>query len=138
MRLFDINGRLVNKSVTKYLIKWDDKSRSKIQFNVKQFLKKYWSGCIVYEEFPVYGSLLKVDIFNATKKIAVEVNGTQHSEFNKFFHSNSRVKYLNSIKRDYKKSEWLIKNGFTLIEIEENEVKDISEDFFKKKFNIFL
>ena len=138
MRLFDINGKLVNKSVTKYLIDWSAKSRSKIQFNTKQFLKPYWSSCVVYEEFPVYGSLMKVDILNATKKIAVEVNGAQHGEFNKFFHANSRAKYLNSIKRDYKKAEWLEKNGYALIEIEQDEVKDLSKDFFLKKFNIVL
>lgn len=138
MRLFDINGKLVNKSVTKYLIDWSAKSRSKIQFNTKQFLKPYWSSCVMYEEFPVYGSLMKVDILNATKKIAVEVNGAQHGEFNKFFHANSRAKYLNSIKRDYKKAEWLEKNGYALIEIEQDEVKDLSKDFFLKKFNIVL
>ena len=138
MRLFDINGKLVNKSVTKYLIDWSAKSRSKIQFNTKQFLKPYWSSCVMYEEFPVYGSLMKVDILNATKKIAVEVNGAQHGEFNKFFHDNSRAKYLNSIKRDYKKAEWLEKNGYVLIEIEQDEVKDLSKDFFLKKFNIVL
>ncbi len=138
MRLFDINGKLVNKSVTKYLIDWSAKSRSKIQFNTKQFLKPYWSSCVMYEEFPVYGSLMKVDILNATKKIAVEVNGAQHGEFNKFFHANSRAKYLNSIKRDYKKAEWLEKNGYVLIEIEQDEVKDLSKDFFLKKFNIVL
>ena len=138
MRLFDINGKLVNKSVTKYLIDWSAKSRSKIQFNTKQFLKPYWSSCVMYEEFPVYGSLMKVDILNATKKIAVEVNGAQHGEFNQFFHANSRAKYLNSIKRDYKKAEWLEKNGYALIEIEQDEVKDLSKDFFLKKFNIVL
>lgn len=138
MRLFDINGKLVNKNVTKYLIDWSAKSRSKIQFNTKQFLKPYWSSCVMYEEFPVYGSLMKVDILNATKKIAVEVNGSQHREFNRFFHANCRAKYLNSIKRDYKKAEWLEKNGYALIEIEQDEVKDLSKDFFLKKFNIAL
>ena len=138
MRLLNIHGKLVNKSVSKYLIDWGGRSRSNIQFQTKQFLRLYWGSHIVYEEFPVYGSLMKVDILNATKKIAVEVNGAQHGEFNKFFHANSRAKYLNSIKRDYKKAEWLEKNGYVLIEIEQDEVKDLSKDFFLKKFNIVL
>ena len=132
MRLFNINGRLQKKSVSKYLINWNKKSRSKIQFKVKQFLKPYWENHIVYEEFPVYGTRMKVDILNATKKIAVEVNGRQHSSFNAFFHNNSRAKYLASIKRDVEKREWLEKNGYTLIEIEEDEVNKLSEEFIVK------
>lgn len=138
MRLLNIYGRLERRNVNKYLIKWDNPSRSKIQFKTKQFLKKYWSSSIVYEEFPVYGSRMKVDILNATRKIAIEVNGAQHSKFNKFFHSNSRINYLNSIKRDFKKLEWLESNDYNLIEIDYNEIDSLSVDFFKKKFNLVL
>jgi hypothetical protein len=138
MRLLNIYGKLQNKSVTKYLINWDGKSRSKIQFKVKQFLKPFWLSHVVYEEFPVYGSRLKVDIIDMTTKVAIEVNGKQHSEFNKFFHSNSRVKYLESIKRDFKKTEWLEKNNFKLIEIEEHEIGQMTKEFFKEKFNLIL
>jgi len=138
MRLFNIYGRLERRNVNKYLIKWDSPSRSKIQFKTKQFLKKYWRNSIVYEEFPVYGSRMKVDILNATSKIAVEVNGAQHSKYNKFFHANSRINYLNSIKRDFKKLEWLEENEYNLVEINYDEVDCLSKDFFKKKFKIDL
>lgn len=138
MRLFDINGKLKSKNVSKYLIKWDAKSRSNIQFTVKQFLKKYWFGYVVYEEFPVYGTRMKVDILNASKKIAVEVNGFQHESFNKFFHSNSRTNYLKSIKRDFSKAKWLELNNYKLIEINEDEIKSISESFFLEKFSLIL
>ena len=116
--------------VRKYLIKWNKKSRSQIQFKVKQFLKPYWENQIVYEEFPVYGSKMKVDILNATKKIAIEVQGKQHTEFNKFFHK-TRGNYLESIKRDHQKREWLKLNNFKLVEIEEEEIKKLSKSFFK-------
>ena len=138
MRLFNTYGRLERRNVNKYLIKWDKPSRSKIQFKVKQFLKKYCRSCVVYEEFPVYGSRMKVDMLNATKKIAIDVNGAQHSNYNKFFHANSRVNYLNSIKRDFKKLEWLEQNNYNLIEINYDEVESLSKDFFKKKFKIDL
>ena len=138
MRLLNINGKLQKKSVTKYLVDWDKKSRSKIQFTVKQFLKTYWKGQVVYEEFPVYGTKMSVDILNATKKIAIEVQGRQHNEFNKFFHSDSRLKYLESIKRDLKKAEWLEMNNFNLIEINEDEINQLSKKFFLTKFDIVL
>ena len=138
MRLFNINGRLQKKSVSKYLINWNKKSRSKVQFKTKKFLEPFWKGHIVYEEFPVYGSRMTVDILNATKKLAVEVQGKQHGEFNKFFHSNSRLKYLEGIKRDIKKAEWLENNGFILLEIEENEVDSLSLEFFLEKFGMSI
>ena len=130
MRLYNIYGKLQSRIVKKYLINWNKKSRSQIQFKVKQFLKPYWENQIVYEEFPVYGSEMKVDILNATKKIAIEVQGKQHTEFNKFFHK-TRGNYLESIKRDYQKREWLKQNKFKLVEIEEEEIKKLSKSFFK-------
>jgi very-short-patch-repair endonuclease len=81
---------------------------------------------------------MKVDMMNATKKIAIEVNGAQHSNYNKFFHANSRINYLNSIKRDFKKLEWLEQNNYNLIEVNYDEVDSLSKDFFKKKFKIDL
>ena len=138
MRLYNINGRLQKRGVSKYLINWNKKSRSKIQFKVKKFLEPFWKSNVVYEEFPVYGTRMSVDILNATKKIAIEVQGRQHSEFNKFFHGNSRLKYLEGIKRDIKKAEWLEKNGFILLEVEEDEVDLLSIKFFLDKFGTIL
>lgn len=135
MRLYSTSGRLVNKNVSKYLIDWNKKSRSKIQFKIKQFLKEYWRNHIVYEEFPVYGTRLKVDILNATKKIAVEVNGSQHTSFNKFFHK-TRINFLRSLQRDHRKLEWLKVNDFELIEIEEKEVPLVNYKFIEDKFGV--
>ncbi len=138
MRLINVNGRLVNKSVSQYIIDWNKKSRSNIQFETKQFLKKYWLSHIMYEEFPVYGTLMKVDFLNATKKIAVEVQGSQHEKFNPFFHGNSRANYLASIKRDYKKAKWLESNGFVLLEVYEKDINKLSEKYFEETFGISL
>ena len=135
MKLYDVYGKPRSRKVTKYLIDWDKKSRSKLQFNVKQFLRNYWKNHIVYEEFPVYGTRLKVDIVNMTKKIAIEVQGAQHESFNKFFHDNSRAKYLASIKRDAKKAEWLESNGFVIMYIYEKDIPILSLDFFVETYD---
>lgn len=137
MRLYNIRGKIVDKNVSKYVIDWDKKSRSIIQFKTKKFLKPFWHSCICYEEFPVFGSLLKVDILNATLKIAVEVNGPQHNEFH-YFHNKNPNNYLQGYKNDVIKSEWLQKNGFQLVEINYDEIDLLSRDFFKNKFNINL
>lgn len=137
MRLLHINGELVNKNVDRFLIKWDKKSRSIIQFKTKQFLKPFWKDMFVYEEFPVYGSLLKVDIYNATLKVAVEIHGPQHNEFH-YFHNNSPSTYLAAIKNDIKKAKWLEANQIRLIEVNFDEVDLLSKEFFKNKFNFSL
>jgi hypothetical protein len=137
MRLFNVRGRLVSKNVSSHLVDWDGNSLSKIQFKVKQFLKPYWYAHIVYEEFPVYGSRMRVDILNATRRIAVEIQGKQHNHFNKFFHQN-REQFWKSIKRDTLKSQWLEKNDFKLIEIMFNEVDSLSPEFVEDKFGIVL
>jgi hypothetical protein len=137
MRLYNIKGRLVHKNVARFRIDWEGECKSKIQFRTKQFFKPYWLGCICYEEFPVYGSLMKVDLLNATYRIAVEVNGPQHSQLH-YFHNHEPIQYLASIKRDVQKTEWLEKNNFKLIEVNFDEIDKLSPEFIKEKFQISL
>ena len=138
MRLLNVNGKLVNKNVRRYSINWEAKSRSKLQFKFKEFFYPYWKNHIVYEEFPGYGSMLKIDLLNATKKIAVEIQGSQHESFNKFFHDNSRLKYLESIKRDVKKEKWIELNEFKFLELYEDDLKNLSPQYIEEKCGILI
>ena len=138
MKLYDIRGRLINKSVTKYRIKWDGECRSNFQYEVKEFFKKFWYGQICYEEFPVYGTRMKVDLINMTKRIAVEVQGAQHEQFNKFFHNNSRANYLKSITRDHDKIVWLENNNFKILEIFESDLASLSKKYIFDKFEVSI
>lgn len=136
MRLLNIYGKSVNKNVAKYLVNWDKPCRSKIQLQVKKFFEKYWVNHMCYEEFPVFGSRLKVDLVNMTKKIAVEVQGEQHDSFNKFFHKNKRSNYLSSIIRDQQKYEWLQVNSFKVLEIKKEDMPHLSKTYIKHSFGI--
>jgi hypothetical protein len=122
------------RNVKSYIINWDGKSRSKFQFDVKQFLKKYWSGDVVFEELRIVGTRLSLDFFNATKKVAIEVQGSQHFSYVKFFHGN-RINYLNQIKRDYKKIEFCELNKIKFAEIYPKD--ELSKDLFER-FDINL
>ena len=136
MKLYNLAGKLVYKSVRKYRIDWGKKCRSNIQYEVKQFFHPYWKTQICYEEFPVYGTRMKVDMINMTKRIAVEVQGAQHEAFNKFFHGNSRANYLKSIRRDYDKAVWLENNNFKLLEIKEEDLPSLSRGYILEKFEV--
>jgi len=81
---------------------------------------------------------MKVDMINMTKRIAVEVQGAQHESFNKFFHSNSRAKYLSSIKRDYEKRVWLEDNNFKVLEITKEDLASLSRGYILEKFEVTI
>ena len=117
MKFFDASGRRRNlKNAKKYLIDLDKPSRSKFQTYVKEFLRPYWKNDIVFEEFRVVGSRLTLDFYNANKKIAVEVQGAQHTKYVKFFHK-TRLKYRDQLKRDEKKLDFCKANNIKLAEI---------------------
>jgi len=118
------------RNPTKYLIKWDKKCRSNLQKKVKDLLYKYWKADVVFEEFPVLGSRMTIDFYNANKNIAIEVDGMQHYKYNKFFHSNSKHKFLEQLKRDEQKELFCESNSIKLIRIMENE--KIDEELLKK------
>ena len=106
----------------KYLIDWDADCKSGIQKTVKNVLYDNWFADVVFEEFPVAGTRLTFDVFNATRNIAVEVDGNQHYKYNKFFHSNSRQNFLSQLQRDEKKEYFCEINNIELIRILESEI----------------
>jgi len=117
------------KTAKKYLIKWDDPSKSKIQNSVKQYLKKYWSQDIVFEEFPVAGTRMTFDFYNATQNIIIEVQGRQHTKFVPFMHANSKINYLKQLKRDDDKLRFCEINEIQFIEFfdKENILSDLDK-----------
>ena len=77
-------GRKIKVNTSKYLVDWESPSRSKLQTSVKKILREVWRGDRVYEEFPVAGTKMTIDFYNATQEVAIEVDGKQHIQSNKF------------------------------------------------------
>ena len=105
-----------------YLINWEKNSRSKLQSKVKDFLKVFWDGDVVFEEFPVVGTRLTIDFYNATRNIAIEVQGNQHTKYNKFFHKGNKMNYLDQLKRDDEKLSFCNLNNIKLLEVHEGQI----------------
>ena len=122
------------QNIRKYLVDWDQKSKSDFQFRAKKFLKKYWSRHVVFEELPVAGTKLSLDFYNANEKIAVEVQGAQHTKFVKFFHG-TKANYIDQKRRDAQKREFCVINNIKLVEIFPED--KINKSLFKK-FDILL
>lgn len=137
MLLLDIRGKQRKVYPSKYKVDWDSKRASEPQFRTKQFLKEFWLGDNVYEEFVIPGSRLRIDLINFSKMLAIEVSGQQHESFSKFFHK-TRIGFIKSIKRDFQKIKWLESNNISLIELYDYETLDLSKNKIEKKFNISL
>jgi hypothetical protein len=131
MKFIDASGKpRTLKLAKKYLIDWDSPSRSKFQRAVKDFLKPYWLNDVVFEELRIVGTRLSIDIYNANKKIAIEVQGKQHTTYVKHFHKN-RLKYFDQLKRDQKKLDFCNMNAIKLIEI--YSASEINTSFFEEQ-----
>lgn len=118
------------KSPHLYRVNWDGPSLSKFQFAVKQWLRKKWCGHIVFEELPVVGTKYSLDFYNSSVRVAVEVQGAQHFQPNKFFHGHSKLAFSDQLRRDTLKSDYCNKNGIRLVEIYPKDVLD--EDLYKE------
>jgi hypothetical protein len=132
MKFKTLNGKeRFLKNAKKYIINWQGKSKSNIQWRVKQFLLSYWKYDVVFEEIRVVGTRLSLDIYNANKKIAIEVQGKQHQTYNPYFHGNDRRKWLSQLRRDDLKLQFCLTNGIKLVEIYETDL--ICKETFEKQ-----
>ena len=135
-KIFNLNGKVRDVNISDYIVDWE-RVVSKPQKTVKDFLRKYWKTDIVLEEFRIPNSLMRIDILNFSKKIAVEVSPSSSHSFNPFFHQNSPAKFLASLKRDIKKKDFCVLNGYTLVEVFDEDFP-LTKNFFKDKYDIDL
>ena len=138
MKFLSLKGKPKGINISKYQIDWNGESLSNFQFSIKQFLYPFWCGQVVLEECPLAGTKLRFDFLNITRSIAVEANGNQHNQYNKFFHGKSRAKYLLQIKRDLIKQKWCDINKILLIEIFPDDVDNLCPEWFEEKYKITL
>lgn len=131
MNFISLSGKLRPlKNINRYMIDWEKPSRSKFQTNVKNFLKKYWFQNVVFEEMPIVGTRMSLDLYNANKRIAIEVQGRQHQSFVKHFHGNL-LNFKYQLDRDQKKESFCSRNDITLVTIFDKDI--ISTKLFEEQ-----
>ncbi len=135
---FTCNGKPYKVAVKDYLIDWNKKV-SKPQKKVKDFLFPFWKNHVCLEEFKIPRTLLRIDLMNLTRRIAVEVSpAATHRQYNKHFHAGNRMNYANTLKRDSMKEEWIKANRFTFIELYDEDIDNLSIELFYTKFDTIL
>jgi hypothetical protein len=126
-----LTGRRKKINYGKYKVNWEIEGRSKFQKRIKDFLRPYWDKYIICEEFPVSGTRLTFDFYNVNKKIAIEVQGQQHTKYVPFFHG-VKNNFLNQLERDSDKLRFCRINNIQLIEIYPKD-EPLTKEFFKKQ-----
>lgn len=129
-----------NVNISEYLIDWNKtKGVSKPQLKVQNFLKPYWSAHCIVTELRIPSSLLRIDITNISLHIAIEISpAATHTEYNEFFHQ-SRAGYLATIKRDIQKREYIEEClKWKFVELDDNDISNLSKELFADKFDIHL
>lgn len=89
-------------------------------------LKELYPTCKILEEIfiPIQaGEWSYIDIYLPLLKLAVEVNGVQHSKFNPFFHNDKRD-FLYGQLKDKRKKEWCEINNIKLITLDTKDIKE--------------
>jgi len=137
VRFLNLRGQVKFKNIEKNRVKWDGDSKSKFQKSVRDFLRPYWDNDVVFEEMPLVGTRLRLDFYNSSKKLGVEVQGAQHSKYNSHFHGN-RNGFRRSLERDSKKEEWCEINKIKLIEIFPEDLKRLSKEWILSEFGVYL
>ena len=132
------SDKIVNVNISRYLIDWSRKV-SGPQLLVKQFLFKYWKSHIVLEEFFIPGSpRYRLDLMSLTSKVIIEVSPRKvHNEYNKFFHKG-RGGYLKKMTSDMNKLLWSERAGYRYIELYDEDLKNLSKQYLKEKFDLDL
>lgn len=106
---------------------------SKAADKIEKLLKEVFPTHRVKKEKYVFYSNteLKFDFFLPELKILIEVQGSQHFSFNKFFHGD-KSSFQSQKYRDSLKTQWVSENGFKLVALTEDEIEELSNENFRK------
>ena len=131
MKVLGINGKEYVWNLTGYDIFNDDKrKRSRFHIRARNLLKEVFNSYRILEEVKLPGStelhrksVLYLDFYIPSIKLAIEVHGKQHYEFCPFFH-RSRAEFLKGQARDDDKIEWCRLNSIELVTLKYTESDD--------------
>lgn len=131
MKVIGINGKEYVWNLTGYDVFNDDKrKRSKYHIRARNLLKELFHSYRILEEVKLPGStelhrksVLYLDFYIPSIKLAIEVHGQQHYEFCPFFH-RSKADFLKGQARDEDKITWCELNDIRLVTFKYTESDD--------------
>jgi very-short-patch-repair endonuclease len=128
LKVKGINGKEYIWNLTKYDIFYDDaRKRSKYHIRARNLLREIFHSYRILEEVKLPGStalnrksVLYLDFYIPSIKMAIEVHGEQHYEYCPFFHK-SKADFLKAKARDEDKIEWCELNDIQIVTLKFSE-----------------
>lgn len=126
MKYKTLDNKTYGVNESSYKVNWRKPAPSQFQTKVRNFFYYIWgvNNHLVCEEFPVKPYLDKryrLDLYNVTKRVAVEVHGIQHvqhvSHFNK-----TEDDFWAAVEKDSLKADFCKHNKIELVEIYPNDL----------------
>ena len=122
MKVIGINGKEYTWNLNGYSVAANDqRKRSKFHLRARELLKEMYHSYRILEEVKLPGSTLShrkgvlyLDFLIPQIKLAIEVHGQQHYEFNKFFHKN-KADFALAQSKDDDKIKWCELNKVDLV-----------------------
>ena len=128
MKVKGINGKEYVWNLIKYDIFYDDtRKRSKYHIRARNLLREVFHSYRILEEVKLPGStalnrksVLYLDFYIPSIKMAIEVHGEQHYKYCPFFHK-SKADFLKAKARDEDKIEWCELNEIQIVTLKFSE-----------------
>lgn len=127
MKFVDLSGRIHSKNIkpSDYPIRPISKSAG--QKKLGEAIQRIFPPSMgIMEEYPCWGEQLYLDFFIPGLMMAFEFNGSQHDEFNPFFHGD-RSGFANEQRRDQRKAKWCELNKIRLITLSDIDLENLEE-----------
>lgn len=120
MKVFDLEGRPHSLDLRgKVPLGTDSRPRSSLHLRARALLTRLFPLDLRAEEVELPGLGLYADFLLPAQKMVVEVQGSQHSAYNAFFHP-TRLDFIEALGRDRNKAAWCEINGFRLVLLQHN------------------
>ena len=127
MKIRDLNNDIHKWNLQGYVVRANEqRPRSKLHLAARNILVEMFPTVQVLEEvlIPITRNERGyLDFYINTIKLAIEVHGQQHYEFNSLFHTSAQD-FANQKKKDRRKKEWCEYNNITYVELPYNESEE--------------
>lgn len=123
VKVVDLSGKQHTLNLKGYTVDINDtRPRSAPHLKCRALLKKLFPLDQVLEEVPIPNEQLFMDFLLPSRKMVIEVQGSQHEVYVPFFHK-TKPKFYAAQNRDRRKSQWCAINNLKLVELPENQTE---------------
>jgi len=134
MKVKDFAGNITkNWPPTGYIVDINSTTlKSQYHLYARQLLRELYPVQIILEEVPLPNLNLYFDFYTPHNHTAYEINGEQHSEYNRFFYK-TKADFQRAKTNDNRKSAWCQLNDITLIILDYKDKENWKNILWNKK-----